>query len=126
MIAAERDHGVADVDLDPGIRRTVRWLQAEGFRTTDSGDGVTKIAAGWDPEQVCDYPHVVCMVSPLHLATEANHLARLVNGLGVDVVPNGRRGTGQAEVRASLDPVDGSAVLVLVGVGDAELFPEGT
>lgn len=28
--------------LDPGIRRTILWLRARGFNTTDSGDGVSK------------------------------------------------------------------------------------
>ena len=31
-------------DINPGIRRTVEWLNAHGFRTTDSGDGVTHMA----------------------------------------------------------------------------------
>jgi hypothetical protein len=112
-------------DLDPGIRRTVLWLRKAGFMTTDSGDGHTKIQAGWDPEEVLDYPHVVCIVDPLDLLTEALFLVRLVHTRGVSVAPNGRREPGQAEVQASLDPADGSAILVLAGVGDAELFPGG-
>lgn len=33
---------------DPGIRRVVAWLRERGFKTTDSGDGVTKPSAGDD------------------------------------------------------------------------------
>lgn len=38
-----------DIDpmtLDPGVRRLVMWLRAQDFKTSDSGDGVTKIADG--------------------------------------------------------------------------------
>jgi len=41
--------------LDPGIRVLVWFLQGEGFKTTDSGDGVSKEP---DPECVYPAPHV--------------------------------------------------------------------
>jgi hypothetical protein len=125
-MTAERDQGVTDADLDPGIRRTVRWLQAEGFRTTDSGDGVTKFQGGDPMEGACDFPHVVCVVSSDLIASEADRLADLVRGRGVEVAPNGRREEGEAEISASYDPADGSCLLILNYVGDAELFREGT
>lgn len=112
-------------DLDPGIRRTVRWLQKNEFRTTDSGDGVAKFQCAEPMEGALDYPHVVCVVASDLLASEADRLAELVHDLGVDVVPNGLREPGQAGISASYDPVDGVAVIVLEGVGDAELFPGG-
>jgi hypothetical protein len=112
-------------DLDPGIRRTVLWLRKAGFDTTDSGDGVSKFKVAEPMEGALDYPHVVCVLKPEELYYEAIFMARLVQAQGVKVVQNGRREPGQAEVQASLDPADGSAILVLAGVGDAELFPGG-
>jgi hypothetical protein len=111
-------------DLDPGIRRTVAWLQSNGFRTTDSGDGVAKFQDGDPMEGAQDFPHVVCMATASTLCAEALRMMHAVAGLGVTVVQNGRREPGQAEVHASMDPVDGSAIVILVGVGDADLFPE--
>lgn len=112
-------------DLDPGIRRTVLWLQKNEFRTTDSGDGVTKFQCAEPMEGALEYPHVVCAVASDLLASEADRLAELVHDLGVDVVPNGLREPGQAGISASYDPGDGVAIIVLAGVGDAELFPGG-
>ncbi len=112
-------------DLDPGIRRTVQWLQARGFRTTDSGDGIAKFQREEPMEGALDYPHVVCVVAASLAVNEADRLADLVRGRGVKVVPNGRREKGQAEVEASYDPADCMAIIVLSGVGDAELFPDG-
>lgn len=54
------DHEVPYDELDPGIAATVRWLNEAGFVTVDSGDGVTKLAAG-APEPCCHVnpvPHV--------------------------------------------------------------------
>jgi hypothetical protein len=109
-------------ELDHGISRTVWWLREHGFDTTDSGDGRSKIEAGFDAEEVLDYPHVVCIVAPADLVTEANRLADLVHERGVEVVPNGRREAGQAEIAASYDPADDSAVLMLNHADDAMLF----
>ena len=51
----------ADFDyesLDPGVREFVRWLHRYGYKTTDSGDGVSK-----PPERrVLNYAHVVIKV----------------------------------------------------------------
>ena len=50
-------------DLDPGIALTVAWLNAKGFTTTDSGDGVSKFrpVEGYpNPKQgdALPFPHV--------------------------------------------------------------------
>jgi hypothetical protein len=111
-------------DLDPGIRRTVLWLQKNEFRTTDSGDGVTKFECAEPMEGALEYPHVVCVVSSDLLASESDRLAALVWERGVEVAPNALREPGQAGISASYDPADGVAIIVLAGVGDAELFPD--
>ena len=45
-------------ELDPGVRDVVRLLREDGFSTCDSGDGVTKPAAGWSEEDALRVPHV--------------------------------------------------------------------
>lgn len=104
--------------LDPGIRETVRWMRSHGFETTDSGDGVTKLAAGWSRDEVLDVPHVHARVDPFDLVRQADRLVSLVNGEGP-----GRLGlpfeSGQLwSVEASYHPVQSVAVLSLIGVND--------
>ena len=58
-----------DIDhLDPGIAQLVLDLRAQGIRTTDSGDGVSKLPGGYwerrgfqayDACDVTPWPHVV-------------------------------------------------------------------
>ena len=60
-------------DLDPGIRRTVHWLRAHGFETTDSGDGVSKTQAIFDGEAL-DVPHAFMKLLPAALVTESMRL----------------------------------------------------
>lgn len=38
------------MNLNPGIARTVQWLNSQGFMTTDSGDGATH-------DHECDRDH---------------------------------------------------------------------
>lgn len=66
--------------LDPGIRETVRWLVANGFATTDSGDGVSKNPAIY--EDVLEYPHVFMLVDPADMVSEAQRLRSLVGDMG--------------------------------------------
>jgi len=58
-----------DIDhLDPGIAQLVLDLRAQGIRTTDSGDGMSKLPGGYwerrgfqayDAPDVIPWPHVV-------------------------------------------------------------------
>ena len=45
-------------ELDPGIRETVRWLNKHLFKTTDSGDGVSKFQDPDNPvmDMAMDFP----------------------------------------------------------------------
>jgi len=54
------DAGIEEFNyrLDPGIRQVVRWLRRIGYKTTDSGDGVSKPA----DERTYDVPHVVIRI----------------------------------------------------------------
>lgn len=96
-------------DLDPGIRETVVWLRKHGFDTTDSGDGVSKLAR--DPEMhkyVLDIPHVFMRVARSAVLDEADRLAALVASIPT------------AKVEASYAP-GGESILALLGVDDTQL-----
>lgn len=69
-------------ELDPGIRETVRRLRRHGFETTDSGDGVSKPADWYQPDehgitQAMNFPHVICLTSPDRLIADAQRLVVL-------------------------------------------------
>lgn len=80
--------------LDPGIRDTVQLMRSAGFRTGDSGDGVSK------PKEARTFhvPHVACSVTRETLLAEADRLALLLGN--------------QWRVEASFCPNDGSALLL--------------
>jgi hypothetical protein len=56
--------------LDPGIRDIVRLLREVGFKTTDSGDGVSKPPVG----RVFSFPHVVAAVETDAMVREAERM----------------------------------------------------
>lgn len=105
--------------LDPGIRQTVAWLRGHGFNTTDSGDGKAKFEEGRGFEGVLDFPHVFMKVTPPdQLLEQACRLRQLiVNDTPVYLEPG--------QIQATYDPVDGSAVLALYGIDDAQLKAVG-
>jgi len=99
--------------LDPGVRDLVVWLRSHGFNTTDSGDGVTKRAAG--NTDALDVPHVFMRVDlSVHLRAEALRLQYLL-GLFAHLTPQPGR------IEASYDPANGIAILMLMGVSDDDL-----
>lgn len=65
--------------LDPGIRDVVRLLREHGFDTRDSGDGISKPL---DSEGVLRFPHVVCVVEPHEMYSEARRLNALAKTIG--------------------------------------------
>jgi hypothetical protein len=96
---------------DPGIREVVRWLLDNSFETTDSGDGVTKPAAG--DEDALTEPHVIIRARPRSLSIEADRLARCLSTIGIAVQPG--------QVQASYDPADEVGVIILLGVNNDAL-----
>jgi hypothetical protein len=85
-------------DLNPGIRRTVAWLNENGFATCDSGDGETH-------DHACDReePYVVVQVTPPSALTlDADRLRKLLTERGIKVVPVGI--DGGTWVQATYDP----------------------
>lgn len=100
--------------LDDGIRDTVRWLRSLGFDTTDSGDGKKR-----DMECFIDQPNVFMLIGgpqaldPAHWMAETYRLLHAVSMRGIEVDPG--------MVTLSWDPVQGTAILCLLGVDDVEL-----
>lgn len=116
-------------DMNPGIRKTVAWLRDNGFRTCDSGDGVTHQFA-CDRDQA----YVVIRVEPYEMAAEADRLMKLLDGMGVSLL-EAYEAIGDAYeagtltdkpeqpfLQADYNPVTGIATLDLACVSDAVLF----
>ena len=104
--------------VNPGVRRLVALLRANGFDTADSGDGQTR-------EFECDpgYPYVHMVVrDPYQMITEADRLMVLLHGWGVEVEGLDEDGSCQ-NIDASYDPkrTDAKAVIALINVVDADL-----
>jgi hypothetical protein len=98
--------------LNPGIREVVSLLREHGFDTTDSGDGVTNIAA--DMEGAIPVPHVHCMVSVDRIVLEALRMMQVLIDNGVEPFPGC--------VQAMYSPVDGIASVSVFGVDDEMLL----
>ena len=90
-------------DLDPGIRQAVMLLRAEGFDTTDSGDGRTK-PPGPD---VLTRPHVFALTTKSKLIAEADRMLALLQSMDTGV-------TGWI-VEGSYSASDGRCVLAALG-----------
>jgi hypothetical protein len=102
--------------LDPGIRGLVALLIANGFRTADSGDGVSKgLDPSWEGGDWIEVPHVFIEVAPPVMVAEADRLQALLESEGVTLVP------GASSVEASYSPADGKAILMVMGVNDEQL-----
>lgn len=106
-------------ELDPGIRKVVEMLNKAGFVTTDSGDGKTKIEAGWPEDEVLDVPHVFIESNPGYLCRDAQKLVMVLEDWGVKLSPVGQ---GDVHIQANYDPVDRSASIQLYGLNDEMLL----
>lgn len=122
-------NGASETDmldgLDPGIARTVAWLRAHGFVTTDSGDGRTKFEKGWtEDDGVLPYPHVVIQVQPQELVAEAERLCRLLHAEhGVTIEPTPPEPPDPPQIDATYSVASGVAMIELKHVDDSMLRP---
>lgn len=122
--------------LDPGIRDVVAWLQLEGFRTSDSGDGVSKFQPGsrwYDPEgdQYIPYPHVIMVCDPEEMIHEARRLHKLLKMFHIIPVRTDEELNDEENmnmmVQCNYNPVerdpDGNefGIIMLLGVNDDSL-----
>jgi hypothetical protein len=64
--------------LDPGIHDTVARLIAAGFRTTDSGDGVSKPRELYDEGYALPFPHVFAETKVRSMVQEAHRMAAVL------------------------------------------------
>ncbi len=101
--------------LDPGVRETVRRLNEWHFDTTDSGDGVSKLAQGYDPSEMLDVPHVFIRCHACDLVAEAERLMFLLRTAGICVEPVGH---SSIFIQANFDPANETANIQLIGVSD--------
>jgi hypothetical protein len=100
------------MSLNPGIEKTVRLLNTAGFRTIDSGDGITH-----DFECDRDFAYVVIAVDePSKLIAESQRLKTLLTLNGVEVGPINDESTPQ--IQASYDPTTDFATIDLMFVSD--------
>lgn len=98
-------------DLDPGIRQTVDYLNRCGWKTTDSGDGVSKP----HDEQAIHEPHVVIQLSS---PDNMHHEARQVMiALGLEHA----KPQDGFTIEASYSPFDKFAVILVCGYDDSDL-----
>ena len=91
----------------PTMTKTVAWLNAQGFNTTDSGDGVSNAGMG------CEIPraHVfIQLTDGARLVEESHRLMRLAQERWPDV---------RVSIEGTYSPVDGVGILMLWDVTDA-------
>lgn len=108
--------------IDHGVRKLVGYLRRRNFRTTDSGDGVSKLADVPDDatdDDYCmplDYPHVFMVAEGHDAAAEARRLHKVVRE---------ELKCTKGHVTLHYSPDDGVPVLEVSHVLDADCtFPE--
>lgn len=110
---------------DPDIKYVVRWLLEKGFETTDSGDGHTKLEAGWDERWLIPHPHVIIQVDG-DLMAESIRLLNELRGADVKVIQVGEcDGDGSpldgCWIQATYDPVTDRGFIELAHLDDDTL-----
>lgn len=65
-------------ELDPGIRDIVILLRANGFDTTDSGDGVSKPANWYESGCAMPVPNVAATVRHWEMIEEAERMVAIL------------------------------------------------
>ncbi len=100
-------------NIQPTMRKVVRWLRSEVYNTTDSGDGVINVAAGM--EDALDRAHVHMVIgSPFNGVREAQRLySEVSTGL---CLPD-----DSYEIQYTYNPVDNTGILTLWDVTDADM-----
>lgn len=97
-------------ELDPGIREVVRVMRDNGFRTTDSGDGVSKPA----DHRALNIPHVFAVVVPADaLGSECDRLAYVLRQRGVRFSGADPLAGPVPHIEGTYDPIDRTAVIGL-------------
>ncbi len=103
--------------INPGVRNLVAALQADGWLTTDSGDGKTH-------DYPCDRDEAYVIIQVLDtgaLDSEAKRLVKWLECRGVQCFAINDE--NKPSIQASYDPVDNTAFLDLRHVVDDMLRP---
>jgi len=104
------------MNLNPGIRRLVAWLNEHNFKTIDSGDGATH-----DHECDRDHPYVVIQLeAPAFIEWHASRLKQLLENEGIEFDPAQPHGPF---LQANYSPVDGYAFLEVLNLTDDMIWP---
>jgi hypothetical protein len=97
--------------LTPGVARLVNTLRALGWETTDSGDGITNVAAGM--EGALPFPHVVVQ---LHSNQDQRNAAwRMRHHIEAIATLEG------VAIEATYSPLDSTSLLMVYYVDDSKL-----
>lgn len=107
-----------DKDMNPGIVKTVKYLQEKGFYTCDSGDGETH-------KYECDRPYgyVTMLVKPEELVSESHRLKAVLEKAGLKPAVQGydTPPEGECNIQSMYCPVDGIALIDVMHVHDRML-----
>ncbi len=130
-------------ELDSNIRKSIRLLRGHGFDTTDSGDGKAKFELGQEHGDIMpcglQYPNIAIIVDPFKLTSETIRLAEIISEIGIQLQPMGWHHAhtedllsfeddppgwdieNAVEIEGSFDPIDGSAVIIVLYLDDTKL-----
>lgn len=105
--------------LDPDIAGLVEWLNANGFVTTDSGDGHSKLegAGSYDDPDCLRVPHVAIASTPDTLRADADRLQLLLATSGVAESTLERFW----QIEATYYPAGNGALILLTGLLTADV-----
>lgn len=92
-------HPTPVLGLDPGIDDMVHILRAGGYKTTDSGDGWSKLN---DPDALT-YAHIFMIAHEDYMVSDAKRLCHLMNALGQRV-----------QIQATYDPASKTPGIIAI------------
>lgn len=105
-------------EINPGIRRVVELLNANGYATCDSGDGKTR-------DFECDRPngYVVVRLPTGCDLVDATHNVFSTLCARTTAAGNLRMWNGEIKVTGNYDPVDQICLIDVDGITDEDLLP---
>lgn len=89
--------------IQPKVKPLVDFLNSIGFKTTDSGDGVTNVEAGM--ECALDFPHVVVLTNSRDLTQDADLIFYKIKQQDF--------GLSELFVQGNYSPNDGIATIIV-------------
>jgi len=96
--------------VSEGVRELVRWLNKQGYRTTDSGDG-----SHFDEGMECavEHPMIAIVTSVVDLVHETDQLYTLLKKRGVNF---DEKQATSPQIQASYDPHDRVPLIILTNI----------